>query len=408
MMPPMRVGIDARALEREAELRGIGVVAGHVIEHLRAAGVELVLFFQQAPDGKLISSADRHVVVGPGSREPARMESTGLLRLVHDLIWEQFMLPRALRRERLDIYHAPANRGLPLMGRGRFVVTIHDLIPLVTPYFFDRSTNPPIITGALRIAAWLSLAAVTWKARWIITDSESSRRDIARMFPWARGKMTVIYPGVDPRYHRIQDVGLVKRVLARHALPTQFLLFVGGLGQRKNIAGLLRAYVRLVRTLPAAPDLVVVGRHNALLPPLQQMARSLEVADHVHFPGFIPTGDMPALLSAADLLIYPSFYEGFGLPVLEAMACGCPVVCSHTPALPEVGADAVHYCDPASPEDIAEKVRQVLANGALRTQLVERGLRRAQEFRMDRMAADVLGVYRHVLALPDGVASMGN
>ncbi|HLQ63303.1 MAG TPA: glycosyltransferase, partial [bacterium] len=189
----MRVGIDARTLEREDNLRGVGVIVWHMIRHLRAAGVHLVLFFNHPPDGRLTSSADRQVVLGslPGKQD--RAEATTLLRPVRDLIWEQFLLPGALRRERLDLYHAPANRGIPLIGQGRFVATIHDVIPLVTPYFFDRRTNPPIITGALRVVAWVALAVVTWKSRRIITDSESSRRDIARLFPWVRGKMTVIY-----------------------------------------------------------------------------------------------------------------------------------------------------------------------------------------------------------------------
>jgi glycosyltransferase involved in cell wall biosynthesis len=116
---------------------------------------------------------------------------------------------------------------------------------------------------------------------------------------------------------------------------------------------------------------------------------------------------MPALLSAADLLVYPSFYEGFGLPVLEAMACGCPVVCSRTSALPEVGADAVLYCDPTSPEDIAEKIRRVLADSTLRGQLIARGLQRASEFSMDRMAAEALNVYREVLGTSGSIASRG-
>jgi glycosyltransferase involved in cell wall biosynthesis len=408
MTPPLRVGIDARALEREDDLRGVGVVVWHMIRHLRAAGVHLVLFFNHPPDGRLTSSADKQVVLGSSTPKQARPESTTLLRPVRDLLWEQFRLPRALRRERLDLYHAPANRGIPLIGQGRFVATIHDVIPLVTPYFFDRRTNPPIITGMLRFVAWVSLALVTWKSRRIITDSEASRRDIVRYFPWARGKMTVIYAAADPRYRRVEDATVIKRVLTRYALPSRFLIFVGGLGQRKNIAGLLHAYAHLLRALPTVPALVVVGQHNALYNPLQQMAHRLRIADRVHFPGFVPTEDMPALLSAADLLVYPSFYEGFGLPVLEAMACACPVVCSHTSALPEVGADAVCYCDPTSHEDIADKMRQLLTDGALRAQLVERGLRRAGEFSMDRMAGEVLGVYREVLGSADGIASAGN
>jgi glycosyltransferase involved in cell wall biosynthesis len=407
MMSPMRVGIDARTLERGDDLRGVGVVVWHLLQHLRAAGVYLVLFFNHPPDGRLTSSADKQVVLGSRAGKRDGPESSALLRPVRDLIWEQVVLPGALRHERLDLYHAPANRGVPLMGQGRFVATIHDVIPLVTPYFFDRRTNPPIITGALRVVAWVSLAVVTWKSRRIITDSESSRRDIVRLFPWVRGKMTIIYAGADPRYRRVEDARLITQVLARYALPSRFLIFVGGLGQRKNIAGLLRAHAHLVRTLPTAPDLVVVGQHNALYASLQQLAGSLRVANRVHFPGFVPTEDMPALLSAADLLVYPSFYEGFGLPVLEAMACGCPVVCSHTSALPEVGADAVHYCDPASPEDIAEKIRQVLVDGVLRGQLVKKGLQRAAEFSMDRMAAEVFGVYREVLASSERVAAAG-
>jgi glycosyltransferase involved in cell wall biosynthesis len=403
----MRVGIDARTLEREDDLRGIGVVVWHMIRHLRTAGVHLVLFFSQPPDGKLTSSADKQVVLGLLTGKQNHSESATLLRPVRDFLWEQLLLPGALRRERLDLYHAPANRGIPLIGRGRFVATIHDVIPLVTPYFFDRRTNPPIITGALRLVAWVSLAVVTWKSRRIITDSESSRRDIARLFPWVRGKMTVIYPGADPRYQREEDASVVRRVLAKYALPSQYLIFVGGLGQRKNIAGLLRAYSQLVRALPTVPALVVVGRHNALYNGLQQVAHSLRVADRVHFPGFVPTEDMPALLSAADLLVYPSFYEGFGLPVLEAMACGCPVVCSRTSALPEVGADGVLYCDPTSPEDIAAKIRRVLADSTLRGQLIARGLQRASEFSMDRMAAEALNVYREVLGTSGSIASRG-
>ena len=407
MTPPMRVGIDARTLEREDNLRGVGVVLWHLIRHLRAAGVHLVLFFSQPPDGKLTSSADKQVVLGWLTGKQDRSDSSSLVRPVRDLLWEQFVLPGALRRERLDLYHAPANRGIPLIGQGRFVATVHDVISLVTPYFFDRRTNPPIITGALRLGAWVSLAVVMWKSCRIITDSESSRRDIARLFPWVRGKMTVIYPGADPRYRRVEDASVVSRVLAKYALPSRYLIFVGGLGQRKNIAGLLRAYAHLVPALPTAPALVVVGRHSSLHNPLQQMARSLRVADRVYFPGFVPTEDMPALLSAADLLVFPSFYEGFGLPVLEAMACGCPVVCSRTSALPEVGADAVFYCDPTSPEDIAEKIRQVLADSTLRAQLIAKGLHRASKFSMDRMAAELLSVYREVLGIAGTVASPG-
>ncbi len=390
----MRVGIDARTVERAEDLRGIGVVVGHLIQHLLAQGVDVVLFYSRTPDNAPAAARAKQVVLGPASwAHPAR-----LFRPLLDFVWEQLLLPPALARERLDLYHAPANRGIPLMGTGRFVSSINDVIPLVTPYFFDRRTDPPLVTSLLRLALWVSLALVARRARRIMTLSECSRRDIERLFPWARRKITVIRPGADPRYRRVEDRGEVSRVIERHGLPHRFLLYVGGLGQRKNITGLLRAYALVVRRMPDAPALVVVGRPNALYPALRRTADTLEVADRVRFPGFVPTDDLPALLSTAELLAYPSFYEGFGLPVVEAMACGCPVICSQTSSLPEVGGSAVLYCNPASPEDLADKMYRVLTDRTLRADLIEQGLRRAREFSMDRMAAEVLQMYREVLA----------
>lgn len=401
----MRVGIDARVLERTDDLRGIAVLVSHVVRHLTSEGVEVTLFSARPlPNGA--ASGARQVVLRSvpgmirrrvGEAQLSRSSAATALRPLLNILWEQFLLPRALARERLDLYHAPANVGIPVLGRGVFIGTINDVIPMVTPYFFDSRPDPVLTTWVYRLWYRISLMVVTWKARRILTLSESSCRDIERLFPWARGKVTVIYPGPDPRYRRVEDAGVIDSTLAKYRIGKPFLLYVGGVGQRKNLAGLLRAYAIILSRLPDAPPLVVVGKHNALYDRLRRLAVELGIVERVSFPGFIPSEDMPALLSSAEMLIYPSFYEGFGLPVVEAMACGCPVVCSGNSSLPEVGGDAAMYCDPNAPGDIADKMERVLVDGVLRARLIERGLSRACDFSIERMSAEVLRVYHEVL-----------
>jgi glycosyltransferase involved in cell wall biosynthesis len=377
----MRVGIDARRTERADDRRGIAVIIHAIVEELLRRDTETFLFYSSRPDDRPRSPRAHAVVLRPRFAP----------------IWEQLVLPVALMKRRIDLYHAAANIGVPLFGKGVFIATVNDVIPLVTPYLFDSRPDPPLTTWLFRLAYRISMGIVVWKARRVITLSECSRRDIERLFPRARGKVTVISPGPDPRYRRVEDAGEVKRIAQRHGVPPRFLLNTGGMGQRKNIPGLLRAYALLVDRLSDVPTLVITGKHSALYDSFRQLTLTLGIADRVLFPGFIPTEDMPALLSAAEFLVYPSFYEGFGLPVVEAMACGCPVICAGNSSLPEVGGDAVLYCDPASASDIAEKMERLLLDRDLRAQLIERGVRRAQEFSMERMVEGTLRLYQEVL-----------
>ncbi|HXF81970.1 MAG TPA: glycosyltransferase family 1 protein, partial [bacterium] len=383
----IRIGLDARTLERREEIRGIGVLVAALVERLPAADADFVLFFRRHPDCPPPHSA-RSMVLRIRPDRP---------RWIARVLWEQVVLPRALHQEGLDLYHAPANRGVPRAAPVPCVVTINDVIPLVTPYLFDSRPDPRWTRPLLRRAYAALVGAGVRRAARIITLSECSRRDLERLFPLARGKVRVIYPGCDERYRPVEDPQELARVRARWALPPRFVVYVGGLGQRKNLAGLLRAYAELVGAAPATPPLIVVGAATAFLPRLQAQAQQLGIAERVRFPGYIPTAEMPAVLSAAELLVYPSFYEGFGLPVLEAMACGCPVVCSGTSSLPEVGGDAVVYVDPADPGDIAGAMGRVLADGALRAWMREAGLQRARLFPLRRMVEETLAVYREVV-----------
>jgi glycosyltransferase involved in cell wall biosynthesis len=312
------------------------------------------------------------------------------------LAWEQLVLPIALRRHPVDVFHAPANRGVPLAGGARFVGSINDVIPLVTPFFFDGQPDPPLTTWLYRVIHWVALSIVAWRSARIITLSQHSRQDIERLFPRARGKVVVIYPGADPRYRRVTDRQVLMQTKERYGLPDRFILYVGGLGQRKNLAGLLQAYALLALRRPETPPLVVVGKRNALYEPLVEETKTLSLAGRVIFPGFIPTDHLPALLSIAELLVYPSFYEGFGLPVVEAMSCGCPVVCSDTSSLPEVGGDGVLYCNPSDPQDIADHMEQVLVNPQLRETLIGKGIAQARRFSVEQMLDATLQVYREV------------
>ena len=297
------------------------------------------------------------------------------------------MVPQASRRSNLDLIHDPTGVAPFLFGAAgaKVVITLHDVFPWSYP---GTST----LLDTLIYRYWLPLLITRVDA--VITDSQASQADIVRYLKVPIGNTYVIPLGVNSIYKPASNLE-VEIVRKKHHLPDNYLLFVGSVEKRKNLYGLLRAFAGL-REKRDPGMLVIVGvkpKDNAIL----QLLEDLGLRKQVRFTGYVPEGDLPAIYCGAALFAFPSFYEGFGLPVLEAMACGTPVVTSNVASLPEVAGEAVVFVDPNDVDGIAEAMSMVLADRSLAEELRTRGLKRARQFTWDRTAQETLQVYRRVL-----------
>ena len=241
------------------------------------------------------------------------------------------------------------------------------------------------------------------EAQRIIADSQATRGDLIALAGADPARIRVVYPGCDARFRPLDRAAARATVAQRFALHEPYVLHVGTLEPRKNLITLLRAFAALRDTTAAGHRLVLVGQRGWLYKPIFAAIDALGLSGHMCIIETAQDEDLPALYAAADLFVYPSLYEGFGLPVLEAMACGTPVVTSNRSALPEVAGDAALLVDPADDRALAESMARALADAALRNSMAERGLARARTFSWRRCARETLAVYEEALAEPASV-----
>jgi glycosyltransferase involved in cell wall biosynthesis len=295
----------------------------------------------------------------------------------------------------VDLFHATEHL-LPRFSSVRTVFTLHDLI-----FLFHPETHKPLNRWFLTLMMPRFLRA----ADAVIAVSECTKRDAIRFYGIPEEKITVIYEGVNPRF-RPASPEAIAAVRARYNLPEHFILYVGTIEPRKNLTALLEAFHHLLatRSLRPAPcdlRLVIVGKKGWLYEGFFRRLRELGLEDRVIFTGYVPDEDLPALYSAADLFVFPSLYEGFGLPVLEAMACGVPVICSNTSSLPEVAGDAALLVDPADVRALAGAMERALTDEALRVTLRARGIEKAGRFSWEGAARKTVEVYQWVARLSE-------
>jgi len=229
----------------------------------------------------------------------------------------------------------------------------------------------------------------------VLADSESTRNDVIELLGASPDRVRVVYPGVDARFRRVQDAQALAGVRQHYHLPERFVLGVGTLQPRKNLQRLIEAYAQL--ELSADIKLVVFGGTGWMYEGIFQRVEELGLQDAVCFPGYAADEDLPALYTLADLFAFPSLYEGFGLPPLEAMACGTPVVTSNVSSLPEVVGAAALTVDPYDVKALANAMWRLLNEPSLRSTMVQRGLAQAREFTWSRAAEKLLHVYQEVL-----------
>jgi glycosyltransferase involved in cell wall biosynthesis len=295
---------------------------------------------------------------------------TGVYRRWPSYLWQQ---TRALQRLQPDWYLSTFL--LPPRVPCRAAVIVHDVSFRAHPEYFPAS-----------IAAYMRVL-VGWavhRAEVVLTISEFTRRELQHYYPAARDKTTVVSCGVSSEFTAVRDAE-ADRELLTYGIEAPYLLAVGNIHPRKNLNRLLDAYLQLRQTMPDAPQLVWAGVERWGSTALQQQARSAGV----HLPGRIAPEHLPALYRQAVALIYPSVYEGFGLPPIEAMACGTPVIASNTTSMPEVVGDAALLVDPFRVDDLAQALKRVVSDAALRAELRARGLTQAKQYRWEAVAERV-------------------
>jgi len=303
------------------------------------------------------------------------------------ILWEQLLQPSAARRAKLDLLHGMVFVG-PMGSSCPFVVTIHDLSFLFYPQSFR-----PVNRLYLKLFARLSAR----RARRVVAVSESTKHDAVKQYGIAADKVDVVHNGVDPAF-RPFPAEQVSAFRADRGLPERFILFVGTLEPRKNIARLIQAYAQLPG---ARPPLFFVGGKGWFYDEIFALVERLNLGAEVHFAGYVSTEDLPWWYNAAQVFVYPSLYEGFGLPPLEAMACGTPVISSTASSLPEVVGQAGLLVDPTDTEGLAAAMQRCLADANLRAQMRTMGLARAAGFSWRETARHTVDSYRRAVMPPD-------
>jgi glycosyltransferase involved in cell wall biosynthesis len=318
----------------------------------------------------------------------------GLGARLDKLAWEVGSLPAASAMRRQALLHS-TYFAAPMVAASPQVVTVHDVIPLVLPEY-HRSRQADLYS---RLMAW----NVPRTARLIVTVSEHAKRDIVRVLGVSEDRVNVTYEGVEARFHRDQPVGARERVGTKYRLPKRFALYIGGAERRKNLETLIRAWAHVVRVLRDLElKLVIVARFpppDALYPDIPGLVQAMGLEKDVTLIPEVNERDKPALYAGALIFCFPSLYEGFGLPPLEAMASGIPVVCSNASSLPEVVGHAAISLPPKDVGEWGDAIVRLADSESERAALTSLGLKRASEFSWMRTAEQTAGIYRRLLGL---------
>jgi len=375
-----KIGIDIRPLQTAFKRVGIGTYTLNLIKNL----------LKLDSDYEFIFCALRDVALENGLNIKKKLKLNRPKRVKHIAFWEQVLLPFDLVRGRFDLYHSTGGLtqvweiGVPYFQPCETVVTIYDLHPIIFPKF-------AFIANARMYKIQLKAAK---KATQIITISESTKRDIIRLLGIPEEKITVIYLAYSENFKPISDNSLLESVKAKYGITGNFVLYVGNYNVHKNIEGLITACAKLKDDF----NLVIVGRKSSYPDAIFSQIDNLQLRKKVVFTDSIPTLELALLYNAATVFVFPSFHEGFGIPPLEAMSCGCPVISSNRASLPEVVGDAGILIEPDDIDRLATAIQEVLTNQKLKARLKAAGLKQAAKFSWKKTVQQTLEVYKKALS----------
>ncbi len=301
--------------------------------------------------------------------------------------WEQICLPTELEKRHIDILHAPAFT-IPVIKVCKTVVTIHDITYKLFPDNFDKYAID-------YYNKWVPISVQN--ADMVITDSECTTRDVIEHYSIPEEKIETIHLSCGREFRKLSHMDL-SSVCQKYGIKGRYILYVGTLEYRKNIHRMLSAFKLLRQQKVIEHQFLLVGKQRPFFD-VNEIIKKLDLGDSVVITNYVPDFVLPILYNAADLFVYVSLYEGFGIPPLEAMSCGTPVVSSNTSSLPEVVGDAALMVNPFDVEDIANAMYKLLTDHALRQELIQKGFKRAEHFSWIKTASKTLSVYNKLKKL---------
>jgi glycosyltransferase involved in cell wall biosynthesis len=368
----MRIGIDIRELQKDL-VTGIGQYLCNFLEFVSTEDQsnEYVLFGNQSTFYQPLGENQKMHII------PEYIT----------MVWDQILLPKALKEEKIDLFFSPYYKA-PLFTDVKIITVVHDLIPILFP---DRQS----IKGLLAKTYCRSFIKKSKnRIEKILTVSAHSQQDLMNICDIEENKIKVIPNAVASHYQCVDQS--FKDEMKSFGIQKEFIFFIGQFKPHKNVETLIRAYGLLSEELKARYQLVLGGGKNQYIRKLKKIIKELDLKQNIIFAGFISEKDLPKFYNAASLFVFPSFYEGFGIPPLEAMACGTPVIASNTSSLPEVVGDAGICINPYSVEEFTKAMELVLLDENLQNDLIKKGLERSKQFTIEKFCRSILKVFSEI------------
>jgi glycosyltransferase involved in cell wall biosynthesis len=379
----MKIGIEGQRLFRKKK-HGMDMVALELIRYLQEIDHEneyVVFIAPDEDDSVLKETANFKIVKLDGGSYP---------------VWEQFALPKAAREAGCQILHCTSNTA-PVNCKIPLVVTLHDII-------YMESSYAKILTGSAtpyqkfgNVYRKMVVPKIVKKSQKIITVSHFEKNRIGEFFGMkGDNRLTAVYNGVSEHFKPVTDKAELKRVKEKYHLPDKYFFFLGNTDPKKNTKGTLKAFSDFIKRTGSEHRLVMLDYDRTELDKLLDEIGDKNLINRIVLTGYVVNTDLPSIYCQSDVFLYPSLRESFGIPMLEAMACGVPVITSNTSSMPEVAGTAAFIIDPFKPEEITEAIIKILGDNVLRDDLVKKGFEQAAKFSWRAMAQSVLEIYREI------------
>ena len=375
----MKIGIEGQRLYRKKK-HGMDMVALELIKNLQSIDKknEYVVFVKPDVDNQCIPPAPNFKIVElSGGPYPT---------------WEQFALPKAAKKEGCDMLHCTSNTG-PVRSEVPLITILHDIIYLEGVSLLKQGGSIYQRFGNL-YRKWI-VPPVVKKSRRVTTVSNFERENIQNVLKLG-DKLSTVYNGVSSHFRKIDDKEVLSKAKEKYKLPDNFMFFLGNTAPKKNTPNVLKAFALFNAKSEVKYKLVMLDYEEAALQELLASIGFPDIRKEIHLTGYVPNKDMPAIINQCKAFLYPSLRESFGIPILEGMACGVPVVTSKTSSMPEIAEDAAAIVDPYNPEKIMEAIKKVIQDDSYRNELISKGMQRAKKFTWENMAQEYLKIYKNV------------